>query len=406
MAQTKKLWQSRTMVLNALTCIAALGVALLGTKEIVDYPRVAFAVTGFVAIANLLLRLLTNQPIGLCLLLSLMGACAFGQSPDPALASYRIAVSQGGGSMSCGSGTGVSPWLACTNVHVVGNASVATIKNPLIGKQWQAEVVARNQGADIALLYVASGDLNWVEVGDDPQPNQPCSMVGYGGDGVPKRGSGRFIAANGLQPDGTPVWHAAVESISGDSGGGLFDHAGKLVAVNWGSDLAGDRSSRSTPASYVSQLAIAWRTKAGATQPEFTQIWGGCFGGQCPQPRPFGGGGMPPKQPITPPTFPQPAPSPTPPLVPIPQPNTDYDKLLEKLAADPRFKGKDGRDGKDGQPGIVDQQMLMNVLRAEITQQIQIQAANGKVPTTDEVVAAVIAKIGPLPKYFEITPRK
>ena len=115
---------------------------------------------------------------------------------------------------------------------------------------------------------------------------------------------------------------------------------------------------------------------------------------------------MPPKQPITPPTFPQPAPSPTPPLVPIPQPNTDYDKLLEKLAADPRFKGKDGRDGKDGQPGIVDQQMLMNVLRAEITQQIQIQAANGKVPTTDEVVAAVIAKIGPLPKYFEITPRK
>jgi len=138
------------------------------------------------------------------------------------------------------------------------------------------------------------------------------------------------------------VWRAAVESISGDSGGGLFDDAGNLVAVNWGRSQ--QHASASTPVSYVA--ALAQRFYSALTPTQMMQF---CPGGSCPS---YGGGGyggggvMPPKTPVgqLPPQWQtQPPPQwqtqPQAPLVPIPQQPAapqlsaeDLRKLVDQLA--------------------------------------------------------------------------
>lgn len=272
------------------------------------------------------------------------------QSP-PDRASYRVWVSSGGG-RSGGSSTGISPHLLCTNVHVVGGARTAEVLHPLTQRRWQGNVVARDPAADVAIVYVPSGDLDWVNVGSDPQPGMACSLYGYGGDTVLKRGSGKFLGASGRRDGSVPVWDAAVESVSGDSGGGLFDEHGQLVAINWGA--SGDRASCSTPASYIARLAQRFANDISQRQPEFTQLFGrgGCWGGQCQPMQPsYGGGGLQPKQPIQSPSPPTPIQPPAPAAPPKPaEPAIDLEKLAELVAAK-MPKPKDGVDGKPGAPG-------------------------------------------------------
>lgn len=206
------------------------------------------------------------------------------QVTDPAWSSYRVWVRSGNGA-SGGSATGIAANLVVTNVHVVGRPGVTVeVLHPLRGYQWSGQVVAIDPSADVALVHVTPASLDWVEIGSDPQPGQVCSLYGYGGDSKLKRGVGRYLSADGSRGDGVPVWDAEVESISGDSGSGLFDDQGRLCSVNWG---GGDRNeSASTPVSYVSRLIDRWRG-------------GGQIAQQPPQqPRPRRPGRMPPKQPI------------------------------------------------------------------------------------------------------------
>jgi hypothetical protein len=145
-----------------------------------------------------------------------------------------------------------------------------------------------------------------------------------------------------------------VASEPGDSGGGIFDQQGRLVAVNWGRDGVGQ--SLSTPARYVAQLHADYLRQIGADETQ-------CGPGGCsPSTGQTAGGGFgppPPKFPVQrPPTPPQQL---APPLVPVPpQPApapapVDTDKLVaaivERMAADPRFRGPAGPQGPPGEGG-------------------------------------------------------
>ena len=262
------------------------------------------------------------------------------QVSDPGYASYRIWV-RSGNAASGGSSTAISPHLVVTNVHVVGRLGAqAEVLHPLTGRKWIGQVVACEASADVALVFVSTGDLDWVEIGADPQPDQPCQLYGYGGDTVLKRGEGRFLGANG-RGGRVPVWEAAVESISGDSGGGIFDSFGRIVSVNWGCDPRTHKSV-STPVSAVLELHRKW---VAILTPEQNQLFGGggCIGGQCERGGGgYGGGGgvMPPKQPIQLQPRQPIIPPPTTPLVPIaPSPVKpeltpgDLAKLADQIAA-------------------------------------------------------------------------
>lgn len=280
------------------------------------------------------------------------------QTPDPARASYRVWVNNGNGSRSGGSSTGISPHLVVTNAHVVGDASQAEVLHPLLGKRWVGEVVTRDRSCDVALIYIQSGEIEWVNVGSDPEPQSACRLYGYGGDSVLKAGSGRFLHSS-MRQSGAPVLQAAVESVSGDSGGGIFDESGNLVSINWGA--TNGNVSLSTPASYIARNAQRWATDLVSRKPEFTQLFGsgGCWG-QCPPQYGGGGygGGIPPKQPIQiqPPTQPL---VPIQPLKPPPvkpaEPEVDLEKLAAAIAAKlPKpVDGKDGLAGPTGPPGLM-----------------------------------------------------
>lgn len=311
------------------------------------------------------------------ILLTLLCSACWAQS-HPARASYRVWVNSGDGSRSGGSSTGISKWMVVTNVHVVGNASRAEVLHPLSGKRWNGYVAARDAAADVALIYIPEGDVEWVDLGDDPQPNQECTLYGYGGDTVLKMGRGRYLSAGGSRGGGVPVWDAAVESISGDSGGGLFDSQGRLCSVNWGGGPG--RGSASTPVRYVKELTRQWVQEFIQKDPKAHQLFGsagGCFGGFCRpgggSPSYGGGGGIPPKQPIgqlpepstpiqAPPTQPispiQSPPTTPPPTQPPVQPQPpaiNLDDLAKKigdiLAKDERLRGPKGDPGTDGKPG-------------------------------------------------------
>jgi len=185
---------------------------------------------------------------GLILLLFLSVPCA-AQTVDPGYASYRIWCGNGAG--SC---TGIAPDLVATNVHVagVGGAS-CRIAHPLTNREWRGQTVAGDRDADVALVLISSADLDWVYLGDDPVAGKPCFHYGYGGGTVLKGGTGQY-----LQPLGKS-WYASTSSVSGDSGGGIFDEQGRLCSVNWGStDVTGGQSI-STPVSYVARLLARYR---------------------------------------------------------------------------------------------------------------------------------------------------
>lgn len=298
-----------------------------------------------------------------------------GWTPDPARASYRVRVGGTGGS-----GTGISPHLIVTNAHVVGHqyGQFSEVTHTLTRKSWRAQVVASDSNPDLAILLVPEGTVDWVQIGADPQEGQECQMFGYGGqlDDLRGPGKGKFLGARGRAGNGVPVWHASVESIPGDSGCGLFDTQGNLVAVNWGSDLDGDRSSRSTPASFIAPVVAEWLGRTVRSEAEkavITQYFcppGGCY----PQPRgqqPYGGGGVMPQkppailQPIqTPPSAPA-APKPEEkPTVGPPGPQGPAGP-----AGPPGVPGKDGapgKDGKDGKDAVVDEEKIVASVLSKI----------------------------------------
>lgn len=358
--------------------------------------------------------------IAITTLIILFNSITFAQqTSNPALSSFRVWKRSGNGSMSGGSATAIDDYLVVTNVHVVGDGTGQSveIKYPLGNKTYKGTVIAKWADADIALILVTEARLHWSRIGPDPKMGEVLSLFGYGSDSVLKSGSGTvqsgpMIMRGGAVPVITTnhIIETSIQSVSGDSGGGLFNKNGELVAINWGAEQ-GSRHSVSTPASYIRGLACYWLSNKLSQNRwkefDFNQY---CQPGMPCQPIPWNRPKQPvnpnipiPMEPISPIQKPDPPvvpPSPDPPVGPNDPPAQiidyekissrvyeriekeiyqkiekryervyeriekiekgkdgkdaviDYDKLADliykKMQEDPdKWKGKDGNDGKD-----------------------------------------------------------
>jgi hypothetical protein len=216
-------------------------------------------------------------------------------------------------------------------------------------------------GADVAWVDAQHATIPPLEIGESPpQQGEWLELCGYGGPGDSSKNSFRHwwgtFAASGRMTDnrGNPEAEYHCPVMEGDSGGAILNQQRQLVGVIATGDVPIRRIGTALaldgmggPAHSV-VLAFAGRVQQR-----------GCGPSSCPPPQGGGGGAYPPR--IAP--TPRQKPDQPPPLVPVPPvaPTIDLDslaeKLVEKMAEDPRFKGppgqdgQDGKDGQDGQPG-------------------------------------------------------
>lgn len=278
-------------------------------------------------------------------------AIAFGGTPEAASVLVRVPG-------AAGSGVAIAADVVATNGHVIGwrMDTAATVTAHADGRTYRATVVALDPDADVALLQIHGGKLDPVTLAPTPPEGSEVHLLGWGRRGVLARGAGRILRRTfgHRTPRGqVPVILCHLASEPGDSGGGIFDAAGNLVAINWGA-ISATGQSLSTPSEYVSKLLDGYHE---------TQ----CGGGACPTgPRQNAGPGYGPPAPKFPVQRPTPSPDalappkPTPepsappalvPVAPVASSESIAAAILDKIATDPRFRGPAGPAGPKGDPG-------------------------------------------------------
>lgn len=170
------------------------------------------------------------------LLLAVLSTFVFQEPPDvvlevkPPECVVRVNVGTAGGSGTViASEDGKS--LVLTNQHVAAHAGNVSVNHK--GKDFNATLLSTNAGDDLALLLV---DVELpAAVMADAEPDVGTEVEQWGYDW---RGQGKWIHKTGKYKGVTNFTSEAIEtsieSISGDSGCGIFNKAGQLVAVNWG----------------------------------------------------------------------------------------------------------------------------------------------------------------------------
>ena len=315
---------------------------------------------------------------------------------------------------SGGSGVAIHDHIIATNSHVVEHRH----RNDLTvvdvhGRQYSAQTIAIDRAADVALLWCKGRRWPFVRLAAQrPVLGAPLRLFGYGPQRQLRWGRGRVVET--WQRNGVDVVDCSVSSVPGDSGGGLFDDAGQLVALNWGGHSESHYST-STPAEYVRQVAERWVMEA-LPQDRWQEY--ACLGGRC-----NGGPGenagsargvAPPKWPVAPPPLdyhpPAQAPSVLPPVsqsppvvsppasivsasppavAPVQQidPEQFVARIVDKLAADDRFRGPAGPAGpagKHGEPGKPGPKGEDAIVSRPLIQQIVAEELAKKMP---EIVA-------------------
>ena len=163
-------------------------------------------------------------------------------SPVPSLqgrgGSCRIYNNLPNGSTNIGSGTliDVTPdrrrglVLSCGHLFTEGTGRVIVEFDG--GRTHGANVLAVDRNADLSALEIASPPLTAAAVSFDIDDSAPLTACGFGPSGQFRAITGRIVGA--AQGDGQASLRMAGAVRSGDSGGGVFDQSGRLVAVVWG----------------------------------------------------------------------------------------------------------------------------------------------------------------------------
>ena len=278
-------------------------------------------------------------------------AIALGGTPEAASVLVRIPG-------AAGSGVAISPDVIATNCHVMEwrHRDDILVTSHADGSRRKAATIALDADADVALVHVPGAAYDPVSIAPTPPEGSEVHLLGWGRRGILARGAGRILrrVMGHRTPRGqVPVMLCHLASEPGDSGGGIFDAEGRLVALNWGAITATGQS-LSTPSEYISRLVDDYRQHA-------------CGGGACPTgPRQNAGPGYGPPAPKFPvqrptpspdtlaPPRPTPEPSAPPALVPV-APSASSEAIaaaiLDKIATDPRFRGPAGPQGPKGDPG-------------------------------------------------------
>ena len=153
---------------------------------------------------------------------------------DPQDSAVRVEVKKDGRIFG-GSGTVINlgkQTLVLTNEHVVREAdSVSVVKD---GRYIKAELLAANPSVDLALLKVKEKMAGASLANEEPAVGSEVRTFGHPDWKLtPKVGKALGNVDNARQR-GMRVWYSTIHPEPGDSGSGVFDREGRLVAVNWG----------------------------------------------------------------------------------------------------------------------------------------------------------------------------
>ena len=231
-----------------------------------------------------------------------------GQTSNPQDAVFDVTIrSLGRG----GSAVAIGDYLAVTCAHVVtaGNRMTTgsiTLTNSQTGQRTTGQAIASDPYNDVALIQT-DAKLPWVPVADNLERGQTVTALGYGRGTTLRQGRGRVL----------DVFSAdALSDLTvqpGDSGSGLFNEVGELVAVTKGVPVNRPQTSTSTPAGRV--LALHRRYVQTCDNAGVSAEPVGCSDGSCGQ---SSAGGnvlrpLPRRQPLR-----NPAPTVEPPLATVP----------------------------------------------------------------------------------------
>jgi len=148
---------------------------------------------------------------------------------------YQVSLAEGGGISSCGSGTAISPNCIVTNSHVVDhNAGLGhQVRVSGDGINCTGKVIAIHNDIDLAIVRTTSQLSRIASLGSTPRVGQPVTFAGIT-SGIVKT---QVIPSDVYldQNFQIPVVELQCPAVPGDSGGGIFDNSGRLVAINWGS---------------------------------------------------------------------------------------------------------------------------------------------------------------------------
>lgn len=208
------------------------------------------------ALACSALTLLANEPP------SVKGTPPAVRAAEPVAASIAqssvyITVDLGGGSSAHGTGTVIASEgtksLVLTNAHVVPSGDrPISITYWCDRRPWVSPATYLGgsavvdigphlidiRGPDLALLLLDCAALPAVEIaGTLPATGDPVSLYGFGGASsvAPLHKAGRMLSDDrSYTTAGDPIARTSIATVNGDSGAGILNEAGQLVAVHWG----------------------------------------------------------------------------------------------------------------------------------------------------------------------------
>lgn len=164
----------------------------------------------------------------------------------------------GNGSTAAGTGTVIAAEdghsLILTNAHVAQAGHAHSVTYWSDGKPYTSPAKflegsrvsntgpnsIQVHGPDLAILVLEAAELRPVEIATAiPAAGEAVQLYGFGGAGlngtVPLHKTGKTMPADGWQTmAGDPIQRTSIQTVNGDSGAGIFNDAGQLVAVHWG----------------------------------------------------------------------------------------------------------------------------------------------------------------------------
>jgi hypothetical protein len=228
-----------------------------------------------------------------------------------AAASCRIHNQLPGGVATAGSGTLIdalpdgSRGLVLTCAHLFSEGTGQVIVEFPDGRSHGALVVAIDHQADLAALEIARPAVPAVEVNRELSTASQLTACGFGPTGAYRCITGPAIGyLEGAEQTNVRIQGAV---RSGDSGGGVFDNRGRLVAVVWGESNGVTYASTGRPLGRFLDRALG-RRAAGTLLPSTLPANGAnaaawCPDGTCPLVGPSAGGGQ--RAPLFKPVAPQ-----------------------------------------------------------------------------------------------------
>ncbi|MDI1309880.1 MAG: trypsin-like peptidase domain-containing protein [Methylotenera sp.] len=142
----------------------------------------------------------------------------------------KVQVGLANGGYGLGSGVVIAKDQVVTNCHVVANATSVTINAK--GENYSASALKPDWHHDLCILKVEGLNLPIANIGSSQnlKYEQPVYSVGFAGFSPRANATSGFV--KGLYPmDDSVVVRASNTFRLGDSGGGVFDESGNLVAI-------------------------------------------------------------------------------------------------------------------------------------------------------------------------------